>query len=308
MTNIQKICGYLFGKEVINYGISGLIKKIAGVPQWVPFPAEVHHGWYRKEEPRECDLKSKSPIIMVYNERQKKAWEKRSEKPCYVIGSPFARYRRKEGYQKSDEAKGTLALPMHSGTTLRVEYDVDRYCERLKSLPDGFHPVTVCLHFDDIRRGLDKEYEKNNVSVTTIGHRHDKHFADKFYSLLSEFKYTTSNSLGTAGLYSVEMGVPFFVYSFGYSVVDEKNNSKSDRLEVMTDEEMLFSYSDLSDVAISEKQIDFVINELGLDDAITEKKVRYLILKVFFLTSLVNLFKSMTIRPARHILTKGLEK
>lgn len=294
----SKVKRYLFGKEVINYGICYLLKQAAGVPTWFPFPIEVQHGWYPADEPRQSDLRSSSPIMLVYSIRHKLNWEKNSSKPCFVVTHPFVTHRKKNGYKRLDDARGTLVLPAHSGTTVTAVFNVAGYCEELKNLPSHFHPLTICLHYDDIRRGFRESYENSGFHVTTIGHRHDRDFADKFYSLLCKHKYATSNSLGTATLYSIEAGIPFFVLGSDPFYIDDSVDKiirsswpSSDNLKP------LFCYSDLDNLQITSEQRKLVEDELGLSDGIDSRKLRYLMFRHGPTTALLNFFKAITIRP-----------
>lgn len=303
----SKVKRYLFGKEVVNYGICLLLKQDAGVPTWFPFPIEVQHGWYLADEPRECDLRSNSPIMLVYSIRHKLNWEENSSKPCFVVTHPFVTHRRKNGYERLDDARGTLVFPAHSGTALTVVYDVARYCEELKNLPSHFHPLTICLHYDDIRRGFRESYEHYGFLVTTIGHRNDHDFADKFYRLLCKHKYATSNSLGTATLYSIEAGIPFFVFGPEHFHIDDSVDKiiRSPRPSPANKLKRLFCYSDLDDLQITNEQRQLVGDELGLSDGIHSRELRSLMFRYGPTTALLSFLKAITIRPLIFALKKA---
>ena len=100
--------------------------------------------------------------------------------------------------QKPD-AKGTVAFPAHSTIYSRAIYDIDEYCNLLKSLPDEFQPVTICLHHSDIEEyEMDKEFEKRGFkTVCASFNQGDKQFYEAFYDILCSHKYATSNEPGS---------------------------------------------------------------------------------------------------------------
>ncbi len=274
---------YIFGREVVNYGMASLVKDFCHWPKWLIFPFEINHGWYLKNEPRECDIKGLSPIILVYNSRQKKEWERVSKKPCLVLGSPFINFRRKNNIKKDSDSRGTLAFPLHSGTTDLSVYNENKYARDLFNLPSNFKPVTICLHYDDMRMGRDKKFINMGFEVISIGHRHDKDFCSKFYEVIRKFKYITSNAPGTITLYSVDMNIPFFIYGEKPIIESKENNLINKRDSSINDYvDDIFRVTPSNDLNISKKQKEFVNFESGVNNSISEKEL-YKVCMLFFI-------------------------
>ena len=61
-------------------------------------------------------------------------------------------------------------------------------------------------HPDFISKAIEKGFD-----VVTAGHKFDKKFVNRFYEILSNHKYATSNAYGSHVPYSIEMGLPFFI-------------------------------------------------------------------------------------------------
>lgn len=129
------------------------------------------------------------------------------------IGNPFMELRRKKSIEKDENAKGTILFPVHSTDLIKVKLNWIKYIEKVKSLPDEYQPISVCLYFKEILNGVDEIFLKEGISVYCAGHYYDPEFFMKFYNILKKFKYSSSNSFGSYALYSIEMGIPFFLFS-----------------------------------------------------------------------------------------------
>lgn len=275
-----------FGPRVRNYGFTDIMREYAGLPRVVPFPAYMEHGWYLATEPRESDLRQRIPAMLVFNERRAAAWRRLSGVPVAVMGAPFVHYRRAEGIEVRAGAKGTVAFPAHSGTVVEACFDEDGYCADLHALPPEHKPLTVCLHWDDIRRGRAEAFERNKLRVVTAGPRHDPSFAARFYEILSSHQRATSNALGTYVLYSVELGIPFLLHGeravFRTPAGSEASVLNEDGRALVAGAEALFAEPG----PITPAQRDFVAAEAGLDDCLSGLELRRFLYRVMLTRAL----------------------
>jgi len=201
-----------------------------------------------------------------------------------ILGSPFVIYRRKKGIEISPAAKGTVVFPAHCTRNHIQQFDVLKYCDELSRLPNRLKPLTICLHYMDVDT-LGPLFEKFGYSVVTAGKSHQggTGFVDSFYEILSQHRYSTSNEIGSYAFYSVEMGVPFFMYGPESVTAWRHNNNQynpSDLLEKVR--EMFREFK----TEISDEQHKFVLDEVGINDAVTPKELRSILLKRLFLIEL----------------------
>jgi len=194
------------------YGLGREIRRYSFYPKGFPLFVSSEHGIALWDYPQNYNLTAGFPSMLVHSERMKKAWEERSKTPCFVMQSPFVIYRRRKGITQSPEAKGSLAFFGHSTKEIDIFLDIDNYIQMLKRLPEGFQPVSICMHYADIQKGYYKEFLERSFKVYTAGNWLDKDFIQRFYEILRNFKYTTSNLIGSYTFYSVEMGIPFSKY------------------------------------------------------------------------------------------------
>ncbi len=260
----EKAMRLIFGAEITNYGFDRLVKRHLSWPTWLPLAVEIHHGWYPRNAPRPGDLKKNVPAILVFNARQADAWKTQSSKPVHILGAPFIHYRRAMGLEVSETARGTVVFPVHSGTVVEAQFDILAYCAELKNLPADRHPISICLHEDDIKKGRQNAYLEQGFNVYCSGARRGEDFAQNFYEILRRHKYSSSNGLGSYVLYSVEMGIPFSLLGpeATFNSVDFDHYAKEP--VVLRANELFQEFSP----TISQEQRDFVIAEAGIDTCV----------------------------------------
>ena len=287
---------YLF-KEVDNYGFNKIVREYLNYPSIFPLPFNMHHGWYVSERPRSSDLENNSSIILVFNKRQADIWRKYSDKKVAILGAPFIHYRRKYGILRSQNPKGMIVYPAHSGSNSDAVFNQRELCEDILKYSKQYNPITVSVHHDDILRGKDKIYREYGFNVFCSGHRKSIEFAKNFYNEIRKYKIACSNNFGSQLLYAVEMGIPYFV--FGPKVELVKDETKGPVHSRKTDWENSFLnyigrlFSKPLD-SVTEDQQRFVLKESGVDDAMDPSQLRSLLIKALFQNEIPNKFIRLT--------------
>lgn len=263
------------------YGLHAIIKEYADCPPSLPLYCRYEHGWDPMPRSDPYDAMTDKPLMLVWSKRRLELWNKVSSIPAAVVGAPFVHYRKSRNIEKDIAAKGTVAFPAHSTSLIDAVFNIDEYCELLKSLPEEFQPITICLHIHDMERKKDEIYQKHGFDVVNAGPIWvlGFEFVQNFYEILSSHKYATSNQIGSYSFYAVEMGIPFFI--LGESA--ELDNSGEPLMPTK------FSYTDypIGDYAaalfqgpaqiISAEQKKFVEDELGVHDCLSGTELRELL-------------------------------
>jgi hypothetical protein len=270
---------YSFGKYLREYGY---------YPEWLPLYVSTDHGPRVIDELLKIELDCDAPVQFYHSPRLVESWKKISTKPCYTMFSPFVFYRRTRKITQNIDAKGTLAYPAHTTPNIDDEANYEIYIEQLMSLPKEFHPIAVQLHYHDIRKERHKLFLKYKIPVYTAGHNADYRFAERFYEILRQFKYTTSNMVTSSLFYSVEMGIPHSIYG-----IEPAYNNKSD-IDFEKGKINLFKYSNYRKIYDLFKGIHYEINddqkkiveqELGINDGIGRLQMSFILyqslLKIF---------------------------
>lgn len=195
---------YSFGKYIRKYGYFPGILPLA-VYSDHSAPSFYYH--LQKHE-----LETDAPVFLSHSKFKVEEYKRLTGNKSYIMYSPAVFYRKKNNIKQSQNANGTVAFPVHSLPSMDDKFCINEYCIQLKKLPEKYQPIKICLHMHDINRKDYVIYQKNGFEVITAGNTSDYRFIQRFYKIISNAKYVTSNDIGTVTLYALEMGVPFFVY------------------------------------------------------------------------------------------------
>ena len=263
---------------VKTYGLDTLIRDYAGLPSNVPLLCHFGHGWYPITEAYHLDLLTDKPLMLVMSRRRLQAWKRSSSIPAAIIGSPFVHYRKSRKIEKDAAASGTIAFPAHSTESREAVFDIDKYCKQLLSLPIEYHPITICITYVDLARKKDEIYKKYGFKIVTAGSAWVPgfEFVQKFYEILRNHKYATSNMVGSYSFYAVEMGIPFFIFGEPAVIVDQGVKESCTDYPAGAFATKIFQGPTQ---VISEEQKNYVEEELGVHDCLSGIELRELLME-----------------------------
>lgn len=273
------------------YGLGKHLKAYGFVPDSIPLCVYMDHGVTFADKIPPHEINNDAPCMFKFSPRLVQVYKSVSSKPCYTLPSPYVFYRKKNKITVSPNAKGAIIFPAHSTPDVDDLTDWTEYINELNQLPDEFKPLTICLHENDIKKGLHKLFLSTNLKVTTAGAIMDSRFTERFYDILRQHKYSLSNLIGSYAFYSVEMGIPFTLYGKGpvyFNKGDpniEKGNYTSYQTETYNYAKKLFNGFQYK---VTDEQKKFVSSELGLTEGIGRLKAAFLLYKSFFIYRLRN--------------------
>jgi len=281
--NMISNCKY-WSSEI--YGFGKYFREYGFYPRFLPLHIYSDHGPpLDTDEPFACEINNDSPVLMVFPKAKKEILEQKVNKPVYNIISPFVFYRRKYKIKQAENARGTISFPAHSTPWVEDCLDHEIYIKQLKELPDEFQPVSVCLHMHDIRKGLHEVYMKHGIPVYTAGNSLDYRFTKRFYDILKDFKYSTSNAVSSCCAYSIEMGIPSFVYGEHCQYINISNEN------IPPGEYDAFKYSKYKkyfyimkypNIEISKELQLMIYDDLGITNTISRLKMTYVLYMAYF--------------------------
>jgi hypothetical protein len=207
---------YSFGKILRNYGI---------YPNFLPLYVTTDHGPSQSDEPTMAELNYSHFAHFYHSERLVEKFKKRSNKKCYTLISPYVWYRRKKKIIHSEKAKGTIVFPTHSTHHISIEKNWNEYIAKLLELPSKYHPISACIYFLDVKKGLHKSFEDAGIETFCAGTWTDPNFVDNFYNIIKNFKYASSATPGSYLFYCQELGLDFFIYGEKPVYVNKSDNN-----------------------------------------------------------------------------------
>lgn len=260
--------------ESTLYGMNLLIKDYAHFPRFLPLPCHAEHGWVVSGCALPSDLAVNKPVMLVHSRRRQRIWQRQKTTPALVMGSLFIHYKNKHRLQKNRSAKGTIVFAGHSTEDIQRVFDIKEYCQQLKKLPPKFQPVTVCLFWTDYVKSA-KIYRQSGLKVVTAGRRYKGglSFVKNFYRILANHKYACSNEIGTHLFYSVDFGLPFFLYGERtHTIVKQRNLDQEVNLDsVVSKAYKMFDTGPISRILPEQKE--FVKSEMGIGDCLTPQEL-----------------------------------
>lgn len=279
--------------ESENSSFGKTLREWACFPRFLPICIASDHGvhWGATCWPNE--ISNHYRAFFTWNKKKNNLMRNRHGKRSYHVPHPWVHYRKKYYPTLPANRKGTLVFYAHSNATTSPKYsDLDGYINDLRALPEQCQPVVICLSFHDIEKGLHKELRKYGLPLITAGTTNSQDFVDRFYRMISQFRYSTSPNVGSHTFYLLEAGIPFFRFGpypeyhikGSKAVKDGKQNlsdyGDSDDIENFEKFKQLLS---IRTDSVTEKQKIMVSNYLGIDAGITRLEASGIMWREFFL-------------------------
>ena len=199
--------------ESENCGHGKTFREAACYPKILPLFIGSDHGVHWESRCWQNEIDSPAPYYFTWNRKKSARMVNEHHRKSFHVPHPWVWYRRKHFPVRAEGGCGTLVFFPHSNdTTKPVFVDLDKYFADLNALPEKYHPITLCLSFHDVRKGLHHKLRKYAMPIVTVGTSNSQKFVDRFYGLIREFRYATSPTIGSHLFYCVEAGIPFFLH------------------------------------------------------------------------------------------------
>jgi hypothetical protein len=278
------------------YGRGKQYRRLSFYPKSIPLYFYSQHGAYFHSKVAEHELETDSQVILFFSDKLKQEFCKKQTSPnkkcAFVVPDPFTFAKRK--IVKKTNTMGTLFFWGHSTDLIENNIEIKDVLDELEKLPNEYHPVDICIHYHDQVKGLNEKLMNWKYAVVCAGNPIDIDYAENFYRLLLEYRYTSSNALGSYTCYSIDAGIPFFLYSKApiYFNKGDKNLPQG-RLEVNNSDiyrkgEYLFGYNQ-EGLIITRAQKEYVVQRIGKITKYSRCKlifVTYFTLCLFFISKI----------------------
>ena len=264
------------------YGFGKCYRDWLNFPSFLPIPFYGDHGVDLSGDLALHEKNNKSKIHLTWNKFRFENKANSNFKKLLYITNPWVLYRRKQNIQLKDNRHGTIIFYSHTNIGIEFENDNhDSYFDDLSKLDPKFAPFVICIHMHDVNKGLHKKLRKYNYPIITVGNSLNQNFVDRFYDIIINFKYATSNKIGSQLFYSTEIGLPYFLYGEPPSLINYteiniplgKVKSFDPISENLTNEIRNSFCKPQQMITIEQKNLTTKI--LGLDSKININKLKY---------------------------------
>lgn len=263
------------------YGFGKSFRTWLNWPFYLPLPFYSDHGISREGLLFKHEQESASRYHFVWNKGRFEFSRSLFKKRMIRVPHPWIAYRHRSGYMPKPNRKGTLVFYPHTTYSSDIEFDANKYIEDLKALPDFFKPLVICLHPTDVQKGLHLYLRQVcDFPIISAGNNLVGSFVDRFYTIISHFRYATSPYGGSELYYCQEFGVFFFIHGEVPKIINlsEPNTplgeiEYQDIIHQKIDNLKFDLFKNISPGPSPEKS-DFLISMMGLDSNISLKKLK----------------------------------
>jgi hypothetical protein len=199
------------------YGMDGVLKLYAGLPQTYALKAVVIHGMHLTDSwVWRAEVDAPVPVVLCYPPYRQRMYASCTTKEVILSASPFVYVAEMLKTQPRPERRGTIFFPTHSTHWNTAHADFERLADELTHLEDEYQPVTVCMYWRDFNLGRHVPFQERDLSLVSAGHIFGgPEFLFRLYHLCSTHRYACSNSLGSHLFYAVKAGCSYFHFHNG---------------------------------------------------------------------------------------------
>lgn len=194
-----------------NYGHAYVLKAYAGYPPRSPVQAVIPHGVdYEDGFIFDGEATAPVPAVLSWPELKDDAY-RATGKHVIPSAAPFLYAMKVVGASPAPDRAGTLFAPYHSTAAVDVDTDWERLADLVAALDERFRPVTVLIHWQDHARGRHQAFLDRGLRVVSAGYLSDPMFLGRLIHLTCQHKYAASNEVSSNLMYSVSLGIPYFL-------------------------------------------------------------------------------------------------
>ena len=196
-----------------NHSFGRCYREWLGWPRWLPIPVYGDHGVALDSILEKNEIENPAKHYLVFYLERFNNLTKRRDKHFFQVPHPWIYHRRINNIFQNPDARGTIIFFPHSTRGSDIEfYDFDEYFDELKQLSGSFKPLVICMHMMDVMKGYHHKISKHEIPIVTAGNTNSQYFVDRFYDLVRNFEYATSNTGGSELFLCTELGVNYFIY------------------------------------------------------------------------------------------------
>lgn len=200
------------------YDHGRILRGYVGLKAELQIPGKFQHGWQTEtgldgEQGYKDEVRGGKTSVYIWNRRNLENCEREGITQAEPVGAPFIY--RDDGPDPSCAENKLLAIPFHSVPEYIIYSDWRSYASKLlvMSKERGFSGLTICLHYFDYKNEeVVKAIRGVGVDVVCLGDPMTRRFMDRCVNLIRYHAAVVSDRVCSAGLYSMMLDRPFFVY------------------------------------------------------------------------------------------------
>jgi hypothetical protein len=208
---LERLCAdrELSTNEIVEsnacYGIAGVIKRWAGTPQDRPLMIALPHG-VEHESSQPFSHHELVPVIASCCTTASQPYRTMPIGRLWFMAQPYVHVHSMLAKHDAPARHGSIFFPQHSTVAASIEYSIEAVSKELNALPAEYQPVTVCLYWADVLRGIHEAYLSAGFDVTSSGHVWDRLFLYRFHRICVRHRFAIHHDFGSAVAFSIKSG------------------------------------------------------------------------------------------------------
>lgn len=198
-----------------NYwGIGKALEEYTGLKK---IDAWIEHGYFWGSYVQQMEIDCYVPKIITFSKKKEEDIKKRCNKTVVPIG-PYIHYvngvydEKRLSEEKAKLGKTLLFIPMHAGTGIKLQYDIEEINERISGMKFDYDTKVVCLFWTDaVNPDVVAAYEKYGFKIFCAGHRYDPNFLARQKTMFQMSDVIVTNGAGTHIGYAAYLKKPIWV-------------------------------------------------------------------------------------------------
>lgn len=265
-----------------EYGVAYQLKRFAGIDTSIPLNCTIEHGICVRESVYQLEVMHHVSHILTISSFREKVIADLTDIIPVAIG-PYIAYVEDcytEDYMKETKKRNgrvLLVMPSHSTVSVSISYNVQQFIQQIEKAKKGFDTVMICMHWADIRKGLEKPYREKGYHIVSAGNTKSPHFLSRLKYILYLCDAVIMNTFTTGMAYALYMDKPvrLIKQSIKYTVpyyqhfLDFEDGNYSIKLYELFDNNTFF---------ITKEQKEFCNYIFGFEKVKTKKQMRQLLL------------------------------
>lgn len=199
-------------------GLAACYRSFTFYPKWLPMPVMSEHGLSTDPSPLKTELDHKAPFFFYWSPIKKYGFRKDNREsqvlprniqvPCPIFYYA-KKYGRKITHKSTEDHKKVLFFLPHGTPKLEVsEWPILEYVNEIESIVGEGTQVFLCVHHNEIRKGIHKQLREFGFPLVTAGFSGDYNFASRLVNLMNHFDVTAANLFSTSVAWSCACDIP----------------------------------------------------------------------------------------------------
>lgn len=266
------------------YGIAYQLKKYAGVDTDILLnKCSFEHGPYFYRMVCQIEVSHHAAHILTYSPFREEVIRELTNISPIAIGPYIAyaeEYRSPQFIEDMKKKLGRtlLVMPCHSTQNEDAEYNEEDFIQHIENIRKDFDRVMVCVHYEDLKKGLWKPYREKGYYVVSAGNILSPYFLSRIKYIFYLADAFISNTVTTGMAFAMYINCPIKLIrqKVNYNLTHRDNfNELEPELESLVERAyMLFTNKEF---IISEDQKEFGNYVFGLENVKTKKEMEILL-------------------------------